>query len=730
MAQKILWNWQDDDSTKHLNQRTLGIVEPGLYRGFDLDLSDVSNIKLVQTVTGATIVLTDSPVFTTEQRGVVVTKQGVVIHEDDVVSLPFTANASGNPRIDICVLEHEYVDVMDGSNVVYSVLLGTPAGTPVAPTLTSPKTQTILGYLYVPNGAEYMDAPGVVYTRAVTPNFAGDGSIAHQYLLNIFLGIIGMVRNCVLDNVGNDDPVYYFSLNLNSAPAGAVNKDANNFILDYGYTGGIQNENVRLRYVGPDENLGGKEVTIYTKQELRIDFGYDILPSDGDATYCYIPANSVFVLKSVSNTSPVVTDNNKWVLVNAQRASENRSNNFTSSNKFSGTVTENTKQITIGDDGKSSSFTATDGNILKITSMGAPSTVGATSVTGFKALPVDTIIKIDLSDAGITLDHVIFKNNDFVASGDNLPIYTTNSGDLVVNKGGCVWLKAEASAYRVVAVQGEKKYYDGYFVLDNSAFNALSKTITVNNRNNCFSILVPTAESLENINVVDDYGATVDVRPGTIINIRFKHIGGSIASSGGVLTAVPFLISLENTSNIRSNVSDFGYISSLGKSLSIIDDQIYGESGDVITFRKTDTVWEIVSANRDAYYAHKLNDKKIDKGVTWLTADFTHSSISPREASRPAMRLCKNDLGMMIVEFSFGVSADIAAGTIIGTFNNVLAGYVWFKTLPVSYAQTGGLSSIGHLRFGPGTLFTHLQITALTAIPNTYGISQPILLIP
>lgn len=746
--QKIFWNWQDDDSTKHLNQRSLGIFEPGLYRGFDFDNSSTSTIKLNQLTTGFNVVLTDEPTYTVERRGVVLTKQGVVIHENDVVVLPFTANASGNPRIDICVLEHEYVDVPDGSAVIYNVITGTPSATPVAPSLTSPKIQTILGYLYVPAGVTAANTSGVVYTRATTPVFANDSNIAlHQSdnnftMMNIFLGIQGSVKNCRIEPTGNDGAgVYYFVLNLaGSYNDGDADYRVNNFILEAGYAGGLSGaENIRLRTISPDENLGGKEITIYTTQELRIDYGYDILPSDGGAEYCIIPPNSVFILKSVSNTLPLVDTNNKWILVNAQRASENRSNTFTELNNFTATVVNNSGNVTIGTDGVATGFTYRNGNTMIVSAM-AGSGVGQTQVTGLPLLPEGSIITLEFTHASLSLDTYIIKHNAVAVSGTVLPILTKDNAELVIKKKGSVKLRSTSTGYVVVDTYNEKKYFDGYKVLDNSAFNTVDKTITITNDANNFSILVPTNDTLENIKVLDNFGVQQDVPAGTIINIRFKHIGGPIATTGIVLPLVstPFRLSMETSgsSNIRSNINDYNFIGSGGKYLSIIDDEYYGKQGDVITFRKTDTLWEIISANREAYYARKLDERKVDKGIVWQdeASRLFASPMVRAELFYPSVRHCVNQNGLVIIEMNFLANANIAANSRLFEMLIEINRSSYRKSFPFTMLQNVGAGrNIGHMNFqaSPNDLVVGdpssgkaLDIYNATAIPAGYTVQQ------
>lgn len=595
MAQFILWNWMDDDSTKNLNHRFQGIIEPGVYRGYDVTLNDPVNIILRRNLTGANITLFDSPDFTVEKRSVLFTKQGVVIQENDDIELPFTANASGNPRIDLIICEHEYVDVQDGSIALYSIITGTPSATPVPPSIGSnPQVKTVIGQLYVPAGTTDANDAGLVYTASLVPPFANDPNIAFQNMANIFsqlntfLGIRETVKTCRLDHVGDVDPLYFFALNLGASGAGATDSRANNFILDQGdNTGGITGSNVRLRYITPADNIGGKTITIYTKQEFQIDFGYDILASDGAATHCYIPADSVIVLKSVSNTGPVVTDGNKWVLINAQRASENRVNSFTEENYFNGTVVNNSKTITINSSGIGSAFTEKEGNTMIVSAM-AGSGDGQTQIKGLALLPVGTLITLEFTNSGVTIPQILIRHNATAVTGTVLPILTRNGIDVSINKGGSIQLRATSTGYVLVDTHHEKKYFDGYKILDNSAYSATTKEITIPNTSNSFALNVPPGDVLRDIKITNDIGTTVDAPNGTIIHIRFKHIGGSlplplstprsVLLPTGSYSADTFYIDLENTSNIISMINDLNigipiFRTPAARTLSIIDDE-------------------------------------------------------------------------------------------------------------------------------------------------------------
>lgn len=181
MAQFVFLNWQDDDSTKNLNHRGLGVLVPGVYKGYDVNLNVPGGTVLrLSMADGADFTLYDE-VHTVEKRGVILTKQGVNIQENEDIDLVFTPNTSSHPRIDLVILEHEYVDVQDGSQGIYSIELGTPSSTPVAPTLAEAEIKIVIGELYVPAGALTVNSAGVVFTKSPVPTLANDPTIVRTF---------------------------------------------------------------------------------------------------------------------------------------------------------------------------------------------------------------------------------------------------------------------------------------------------------------------------------------------------------------------------------------------------------------------------------------------------------------------------------------------------------------------------------------------------------------------
>lgn len=182
MAQKRYNNWQDLRLSDANNRKDAGTLPSGLYRGFDYDDLASSGVTLVlkHTDTGYDETLSDGSAHTAV--GLVKTKQGVMVTEDEQVSIPVTNNSgSSDPRIDLVVMQHTYVEIPGGVDAGYTVILGTPDPSPVAPALTSPLTSMILGQIYWPGGATVIGA--ATYTRAIPPAAGGGEEGGADYVL-------------------------------------------------------------------------------------------------------------------------------------------------------------------------------------------------------------------------------------------------------------------------------------------------------------------------------------------------------------------------------------------------------------------------------------------------------------------------------------------------------------------------------------------------------------------
>lgn len=176
MAQQRYINYKDTNSSYDINQRWVGIVDKGRYRGFEANLGLGMILTLDHTL-GSGIEKVNFGGLSAATYGLWVTTQGTVVTESAAINLPIAAADPTNPRIDIIVGQHNYQSIIGGSIATYVVITGTPAASPVAPALTLPFQQVVLGTLYVP--AAIVNLSAATYTPATVPNYGGDGTIAH-----------------------------------------------------------------------------------------------------------------------------------------------------------------------------------------------------------------------------------------------------------------------------------------------------------------------------------------------------------------------------------------------------------------------------------------------------------------------------------------------------------------------------------------------------------------------
>ena len=184
MAQRIFHLYGGDPTTADLNRWMTGLFPAGLYRGFlanafthdmNLHIYHYGGFTYIQT-NGAESAIT----------GYYITKEGFKIEEDGNFTFAINPTA-GLPRKDILVATHQYVATTGGTAAVYSIIQGTPSSTPVAPALTDPAHQTLLGTLFIPASTSFLDTGPVTYTVPAPPRFNFDqGNYAYIDVQNFF----------------------------------------------------------------------------------------------------------------------------------------------------------------------------------------------------------------------------------------------------------------------------------------------------------------------------------------------------------------------------------------------------------------------------------------------------------------------------------------------------------------------------------------------------------------
>jgi len=165
-TQKRFWNWLDEDSTFDLSRWHIGLIDAGVYRGFDPYFNNLQ-LLLQHTTTGAIRTKIDKTF--SSNFGVLVTKQGVVVQEDAQIEL--TVVPSTTSRIDLIVFEHEYKELQGGIPGIYKIIEGTAIG--VVPDLTNPSIQIPIGELYLPDNCNNL-SNGAIFTKYKAPTFANN----------------------------------------------------------------------------------------------------------------------------------------------------------------------------------------------------------------------------------------------------------------------------------------------------------------------------------------------------------------------------------------------------------------------------------------------------------------------------------------------------------------------------------------------------------------------------
>ncbi len=160
MAQKRLFSWTDPRETFLLNTKDIALNKAGIHHGFKFDRTDELLLHINQD---NGIDIQDSGGVITKV-GVLLTKQGTVILQDTEIELLIDTNVGqSEPRYDAVICEHNYDNVVGGSQAVYSVIKGVNSATPEKPTLVNEATQIVLGYLYIPAEVNDLATEGVVY---------------------------------------------------------------------------------------------------------------------------------------------------------------------------------------------------------------------------------------------------------------------------------------------------------------------------------------------------------------------------------------------------------------------------------------------------------------------------------------------------------------------------------------------------------------------------------------
>lgn len=169
MAQKIyIENSVDLESFEEI-QRWLGVLQPGVYRGFDEVVFAGLNGTFSHSVTGIEKSNLAADGFSAK-TAILITPQGSIVHEDASVVIPVDYNdGNSQNRIDYLVGTHSYQNSPGGVDMVFSIIKG-PLEDESEPVLSNPESRILIGKIYIPAGA--VDHSGTTYKREKRPGLA------------------------------------------------------------------------------------------------------------------------------------------------------------------------------------------------------------------------------------------------------------------------------------------------------------------------------------------------------------------------------------------------------------------------------------------------------------------------------------------------------------------------------------------------------------------------------
>lgn len=153
MARTRFIDYRANDSTELLNNFLRGILEAGVYLGFNV--TNGSSLGLWLKFTHDT-----DPDNTGEKLGVLLTHDGVVIQEnEDQDNVVQGSVFGGTPNIHYVVASYTYNKALPNNDVVYAIKQGTSGSPPTPPGLTD--DEVLLAEIYLPSGATGYDSSGV-----------------------------------------------------------------------------------------------------------------------------------------------------------------------------------------------------------------------------------------------------------------------------------------------------------------------------------------------------------------------------------------------------------------------------------------------------------------------------------------------------------------------------------------------------------------------------------------
>lgn len=196
MSQKQFINYQADILSFPIGEAHLGILNSGRYSGFSAIATNGTptggSIPLKIIHTGGVQILGKSQVELDPSIGVMVSTQGIIIHEGSDVSITISDNSGGGQKKYCLVyMEHEYQDGVEGDNPAFYGVINGAAGGGV-PALTNAYKRTVVGVIELAPGATTI--AGCKYHPRMAENVIGDTKVLQK--------LFGPNVNLLVDDMG------------------------------------------------------------------------------------------------------------------------------------------------------------------------------------------------------------------------------------------------------------------------------------------------------------------------------------------------------------------------------------------------------------------------------------------------------------------------------------------------------------------------------------------------
>lgn len=615
MAQRRYFNWEDNDSTNWLNRADMGVFGYGVYRGYDAVLAAGLTLVLDHSTSGYEEV--DGSLNHLTNLGLLRTKQGTRIIEDAALPVAIAANPNGDPRIDLIVCEHTYVQVTGGAVAIYKAIQGTPAANPVAPALTQWEKQTIIGSLYCPAGMASLTDAGVVWTKSPIPYYANDPTVMHTDQVQT-----SIAHKSFNSFSGAAVPNLVYNAGDNSLTATVA---SNFYYLPFQNVAEITIKNLRGAFTTMPLS---QPVFIFTNQRLRLNVDTDqvddgvILWADDQAQEKTIAdGEGIILVKQFSQ---------QWAVYSGGQADKNAINKYNFGQLFGKYGTA----ATINGSGNLS-LGAKAGNYLDVT-IATPNqhiaripTSAAFGVTPI--LEAGSFLFLNIKGNNAVLEH------NATLSGSNKPLVSPTLADIPVSQNDVVLLIEDNTGWRIVSVfEGFKNWLANTFegsvlslirtkehsytkiqawgqvaITRASHYDHSLERLVLPPNGNEYNLNVLNTDQPINIkDIVIDYGGGIGITPaptGMLLvltvnpNISnpirfFSNVNGAADANGHPTSTTgiePFIGMADGSGNLIMAVPQ-------------LDDRKY-----VYVFERTATKWRLVSCNQQIQWEQLLHALEI-----------------------------------------------------------------------------------------------------------------------